>query len=131
MISVTEQIKDRQFNARMNYFNSLQTVYDYDSVWSMYEIEDINDTVPFENQVGRRIAYQYIRDDATCEEIYNDLENNTKSSFAEVSTTCCGDTWQDMWRAAEQLIKLSGTHHRYIEDFEMLADGSWLLITGS
>jgi len=40
-------------------------------------------------------------------------------------------TIKSLWFAANSCIRQSGTHHMYIEDFEMQEDGSLMLITGS
>lgn len=43
-----------------------------------------------------------------------------------------GNTWGDLYRAADSAIKLSNDdYHIYIEDFKMLENGDIELITGS
>ena len=43
-----------------------------------------------------------------------------------------GNTWGDLYKAADSAIKLSNDdHHIYIEDFKMLENGDIELITGS
>lgn len=112
--------------AKMRYFDSVRTAKGLNSVWEIDECNDLDDTIPLENMVGRRICYQYIPDSTPTEELISD-----ENCFVEISTFNKGMTWMDLWEAAERLIVQSGTHHRYIEDFEMREDGSLELITGS
>lgn len=43
-----------------------------------------------------------------------------------------GDTWGDLWRSADEAVRLSGDdHHVFIEGFEDLECGVLELITGS
>ena len=112
--------------AKMRYFDSVRTAKGLNSVWEIDECNDLDDTIPLENMVGRRICYQYIPDSTPTEELISD-----ENCFVEISTFNKGMTWMDLWEAAERLIVQSGTHHRYIEDFEMRDDGSLELVTGS
>ena len=51
--------------------------------------------------------------------------------MSQVSMTAIDGTIKSLWFAAESCIKQSGTHHRFIEDFEFGEDGTLILITGS
>jgi hypothetical protein len=51
---------------------------------------------------------------------------------SKVSIEVTGDTWEDMWIAADRAIGFSGdTHHSFIEDFKHIGDGVYELSTGS
>jgi hypothetical protein len=129
-MSLVETIRDNEFAGKMRYFDSVRTVNELDSVWSIYEIEDVNDIVPLDAGL-KRITYEYIRNDATSEDLMLDLKDGGKRGAAMVSAFVAGDTWLDWWKAAESCIRQSGTHHRYIEDFVLQEDGSYELVTGS
>ncbi len=79
----------------------------------------------------RKVTYEYVRDDATKEELILDLKDGGKRSMSQVSMTAIDGTIKSLWFAAESCIKQSGTHHRFIEDFEFGEDGTLILITGS
>jgi len=49
----------------------------------------------------------------------------------QVSSLAVNGSIKALWAAAESCIKQSGTHHRYIEDFEFGEDGTLELVTGS
>lgn len=127
MVTLSQTIAHQQQSGRMRYFNSVRDVKEFKSVWEIDEIDDLDCVMPFTNSVGRRICYQYIPDNTPWEQLSDPGYNNN----VEISTHCRGDTWMDLWEAAERLIVQSGTHHRYIEDFEMRDDGSLELVTGS
>lgn len=129
-MSLVETIRDNEFAGKMRYFDSVRTVNELDSVWSIYEIEDVNDIVPLGAGL-KRITYEHVRNDATSEDLMADLKDGGKRASAMVSAFVAGDTWLDWWKAAESCIRQSGTHHRYIEDFVLQEDGSYELVTGS
>ena len=79
----------------------------------------------------RKVTYEYVRDDATSEELMLDMKDGGKRSMAQVSMTAIDGTIKSLWFAAESCIKQSGTHHRFIEDFQFGEDGTLELITGS
>ena len=131
-MSLVEAIRDNTFEGKMRYFDSVRSVNELDSVWSIYEIDDVNDRVPLIINKGlNRITYEHVRSDATTEELNADLADGGKRASAMVSAFVAGDTWLDWWKAAESCIRKSGTHHRYIEDFVLQEDGSFELVTGS
>ena len=135
-MSLVETIRDNTFEGKMRYFDSVRTVNELNSVWSIYEIDDVNDVVPLIQRLPlnaglKRITYEYVRSDATSEDLMADLKDGGKRASAMVSAFVAGDTWLDWWKAAESCIRQSGTHHRYIEDFVLQDDGSYELVTGS
>ena len=129
-MSLIETIRDNTFEGKMRYFDSVRSVNDLESVWSIYEIDDVNDRVPLKGSL-KRITYEYVRSDATSEDLMADLKDGGKRASAMVSAFVAGETWLDWWKAAESCILQSGTHHRYIEDFVLQEDGSYKLVTGS
>ena len=115
----------------MEHFDDMKTELCMDSVWSIWEAAALSaDDLLFQDR-QYLVRYQFVRSDSTCEEIYDDLQNGTKSSMAEVTMFAVSGSIKHLWFAANSCIKQSGTHHSYIEDFQMQEDGSLLLITGS
>ena len=115
----------------IEHFDDMQQELGMSTVWSMWDGGTISaDHAIFTPQM-RRVVYEFVRDDATSEEIYADLEDGGKRSMAQVSSFAVDGTVKSLWAAAESCIKQSGTHHQFIEDFEVNEDGSLELITGS
>ena len=79
----------------------------------------------------RKVTYEFVRDDATQEELMLDLRDGGKRSSAQVSSWAINGSIKSLWLAADSCIKQSGTHHRYIEDFVFGEDGTLELVTGS
>ena len=118
---------DQEFNAKMNYFFGVKEALGYDTVWSMYEFENIDQNIFKEG--AKRICYKFYAKDATVEELINDT-----AEMIEVSSNAANGTVRELWRAAEscfQQAKVQGDWHKYIEDFEMREDGSFELVMGS
>ena len=115
----------------IEHFDDMQQELGMSTVWSMWDGGTISaDHAIFTPQM-RRVVYEFVRDDATSEEIYADLEDGGKRSMAQVSSFAVDGTVKSLWAAAESCIKQSGTHHQFIEDFEVNEDGTLELITGS
>lgn len=104
------------FNMLYGRYSDIAQVNDFITIWSIYEVEDVNEKMPFRNMMGKRLVYKY-------------WDENFVDQVVE--TVIQGDTWLDAWRAADQLLKDSNDFHLFIEDFRMLADTSLELITGS
>jgi hypothetical protein len=114
-----------------DHYTSLQNELGFQSIWSMTEFGKKGlDFKIFTDKV-RKVVYEYVRDDATQEELILDLKDGGKRSMSQVSMTAIDGTIKSLWFAAESCIKQSGTHHRFIEDFEFGEDGTLILITGS
>lgn len=128
-MSVVEKLQNDQFVSRMNYFDSVASVKGYKTRWSIYEVDDIDQRIFQDKQY--QVRYQFVRPDATFEEIQEDLQNGTNSTMVEVTSFAIDGSVEQLWRAAESCVTQSGTHHTFIEDFEMQDDGTLLLITGS
>jgi len=113
------------------HFDNMQAELGMNSVWSIYDAGPVAKDFRVFTDKQRLVRYQFIRPDATIEEIQEDVQNGTKGSFAEVTMFAVDGSIESLWFAANSCIKQSGTHHTYIEDFEMQEDGSLMLITGS
>ena len=100
------------YEAKHNYFANLRDEHKFESILSMYEVENINDQPNFEG----------------CRSM---LYTNHWGKPAEVELPSGEHTWLDLWKAAEQCIVLSeDLHHVFIEGFKQ-KDGKLELITGS
>ena len=114
-----------------DHYTALQNELGFESIWSMTEFGKKGlDFEVLSNKV-RKVTYEYVRDDATTEELMLDMKDGGKRSMAQVSMTAIDGTIKSLWFAAESCIKQSGTHHRFIEDFQFGEDGTLELITGS
>ena len=124
-------LEDEKMMDTMYHFDNLREELGYQSVWSMYDFgaQDLDFKVFAKSAI--RVRYQYVREDATTAELVADMEDGGQRSMAEVTSIAVTGDIAGLWRAAEACIKLSGTHHRYIEDFEFGEDGTLMLITGS
>jgi len=113
----------------MEYWNDMKDELDVKSIWSIHEAGSI-DSVIFTKRM-RKVTYEFVRPDATVEELDADLRDGGKRASAEVSSWAVDGTVKSLWHAADSCISQSGTHHMYIEDFEMQDDGTLSLTTGS
>ena len=98
----------------------------FETVWSIWECDDI-DQVIFQEK-SHRVFYRFIRGDATCAEIINDL------AWVEVSAFTKGGTVRDFWEAAESCYKQAkqqGDWHKFIEDFDATLENGFELTMGS
>ena len=119
-----------EFFAVCDHFTALQNELDYQSIWSIHDFGTKGlDFQVFTNKV-RKVTYEFVRDDATTEELMQDLQDGGKRSMAQVSMFANDGTIKSLWFAAESCIKQSGTHHRFIEGFEFGEDGTLVLVTG-
>ena len=115
----------------IEHFDDMQQELGMSTVWSMWDGGTMSEDHAIFTPQMRRVVYEFVRDDATSEEIYADLEDGGKRSMAQVSSFAVDGTVKSLWAAAESCIKQSGTHHSFIEDFQMQDDGSLALVTGS
>jgi hypothetical protein len=124
-------LEDEAMMDCMWHFDAMREELGYNSIWSIYDAGCADKDFTIFKKSAIRVRYQFVRHDATMEELEYDIANGTQSAMAEVTTIAVTGTIADLWRAAESLIKQSGTHHMYIENFEMQDDGSLMLVTGS
>ena len=103
------------FDTKHEHYTEMQAHLGLKAVWSMYEVDEIGDQHTFGDVV--QLAYQ-------------DHWGNNGPVFAEVK----GDTWADLYEAADQVIRASGDeHHIYIEAFRVNPEcpNQLILSTGS
>lgn len=129
-MSMSKVIADNNFYTQMTYFDNAREVNDMHSVWSIYEVTDIYADCAIK-VAGKKVVYETIQQGASDQDIYEDLKDGGHRSTVEHSMFVGGNTWMDLWKAADSVIRQSGTHHRYIEDFTMNDDGTIELTTGS
>lgn len=93
----------RAFDTKFDVFNTAQNLWGFKTVWSIYEVEDLEAQHPFPGAL--QVAYV----DHWGEE----------PVFVEIKTEGAGHgTWLDLWRAADEAIRKSGDqHHIFIEQF--------------
>lgn len=115
----------------MEHFEDLRQELGMSTVWSMWDggCMKADDMLLSDRQY--RVVYEFVRPDATFEELDADTRDGGRRAEAQVSMFAISGSVKDLWRAAESCIKQSGTHHAYIEDFIVNNDGSVELITGS
>ena len=117
----------QEFLNLMNYFNGVRDALDYDSSWSIYEVEHIDSEMLSDKP--RRVFYRFYAKDASVEELMDD-----SAEMIEVSSLAVNGTVRELWRGAEscfQQAKAKGDWHYFIEDFEVQEDGSLELVMGS
>ena len=119
-------IAERTTDENIQYWGDAQDALGYETVWSIWECSDINQTI-FQEK-SHRVFYRFIRGDATCEEIYND------EAWVEVSAFTAGGKVRDFWAAAESCFKQAkqqGDFHKFIEDFDADIENGFELVMGS
>ena len=118
-----------QFELDMEHWSDMQTELKMDSVWSIYDGGRMSsDTMLFKDR-QYLVRYQYVRSDATIEELNADLTDGKNRTMAEVTMVAASGSIGDLWSAANSCIKQSGTHHSYIEDFQVQDDGTLVLLS--
>jgi len=115
----------------MEHFEDLRNELDVKSVWSIWEIGTKGLDFEMFTKKMRKVTYEFVRPDATVEELDRDLRNGTKESMMQVSAWAINGSIKSLWLAADSCISQSGTHHVYIEDFTFGEDGTLELVTGS
>ena len=106
--------EEKDFDAKSSHYESVSKQSGFRSIWSNYDVADMNSKHPFPE--AHTLLYA------------NHWEG------AAVRAGILGDTWVDLYRAADQCIKLSGDkHHIFIEDFtaDQTEEGVLVLSTGS
>lgn len=102
---------DRAFTRKSRHYESVQKDLDLDAIWSVFEIDDLNQSHPFEGVT--KVVYR----------------NHWGSK--PVSCTIIGNTWAALYVAANACIRDSGdVHHVFIENFTK-EDDALILSTGS
>ena len=119
------------FELDMEHWDDLKTELGMDSVWSIYETGRVSAETSIFKDRQYLVRYQFVRPDCTSEELMLDMKDGGKRSMAEVTMFATNGSIKQLWFAANSCIKQSGTHHSYIENFEMQEDGTLMLVTGS
>lgn len=117
-----ETLDDEILFETMDYFSVLKNDLGMDSVWDLpgATITSV-DTMIFEDK-QYKVKYKFIESmGATMDDV----------KWAEVTMFAPSGSIKDLWFAANSCIKQSGTHHIYIEGFDINEDGTLSLITGS
>ncbi len=97
-----------QFERKMDAFHLAQNVHGFKTIWSLFEVEDLEQQHPFVN--AREICY---RDHWGEEPVYETIKTEGRGH----------GTWMDLWAAADRCIRRSGDdHHIFIESFQPVAD---------
>lgn len=107
--------EEKVFDKKMDGFSKLQDKHKLWSIWSEYSISPSDMKKPFSDKPVESLSY----------ESWGPTQNMKVGKIA---------TWLDMWKAAEQVMKLSGdTHHQFIEAFveDKKKPGHFKLVTGS
>ena len=105
--TVQDQIN---FDSKFNHYDSVRSDLGLDTIWSVYEVDDLNDRHPYLSAVTLR------------------YENHWGSP---VEKSIVGATWAALFVAANACIRDSGdNHHTFIEQFSpSKSDASVLLLT--
>jgi len=131
MENVQYDAETLEFFANCDHFTALQNELGYQSIWSIYDAGQVGLDFEILNKKSRLVRYEYVRPDATSAELLLDMQDGGKRASAEVTMLAVDGSIKSLWFAAESCIRQSGTHHRYIEGFDVNEDGSLELITGS
>ena len=115
----------------IEHFEDLRVELGMESAWSIWDGGCLPADRMLLGNKQYRVVYEYVRADSTIEELNADLRDGGKRSSAQVSMFAPSGSIKHLWFAANSCIKQSGTHHYYIENFEIQDDGSLLLSTGS
>ncbi len=105
--------ENQAFDKKFSHYRSVQEDLGLTAIWSMYEIDNLNDSHPFPS-------------DAFV--VYNTHWGEKK----EVHCAVYGNTWSAIYVAANACIRNSGDeHHVFIENFELKNGNELHLTTGS
>lgn len=95
----------KEHTANYEMFDEIQTKHNLSSVWSMYEIGDIN------SKFGYVAVLKYLD---VSEAVWRDV------------------SYLELWQIADRLMKASGdSHHVFIEGFAPCGEDDFELVTGS
>lgn len=99
------------FERKNNHYSQVKEELGAQSIWSIYEIADLDQPHPY--QSGLFVSY--------------------KDHWGAEAQHCAvyGNTWRDLYRAADNCIRNSGDeHHIFIENFRLVGN-NLVLTTGS
>jgi hypothetical protein len=100
------------WSRKNRHYTDQGTQQGFKSTWSIYEVDDLSQP----HNLGESVELAYVR------------HWGKRPVVAEIE----GNTWLDLWRAADAAIRKSGDmHHIFIEGFELNKYGQLELTTGS
>ena len=115
----------------MEHFDDMRSDLGMQSIWDIRDGGSMSADQALLRNREYKVVYEYVRADATIEDLNADLKDGGKRSSAQVSSFAIDGKIKSLWAAADSCIKQSGTHHMFIENFEVQDDGTLLLETGS
>lgn len=102
-----------EFDTKMNHYDSVKTELGLTSVWSLFDVKDLNSEHPYTDALI--LTYQ-----------------DHWGEQGPVTVSIDGSLWRDLYRAADRAIRLSGDqHHIFVEGFRSDHSTELRLITGS
>lgn len=107
--------EDDEFDKKMEGFEKIQDKHKLWSIWSEYDISPKDMNKPFSDKPVKSLSYE-------------SWGPTQKMKVGKIAT------WLDMWKIADQVMKLSGDqHHQFIEAIveDKNKPGHFKLVTGS
>ena len=119
-----QELEDERFLESIDHYNAMKAELGMVSQWDIHVGNGFfdKDDLLLKGDKQYKVTYTYI---AEMGDTMDDVQ------WAEVSMFAPSGSIKDLWFAADSCIRQSGTHHSYIEDFEMQEDGTLALVTGS
>ena len=100
--------EEQDFDRKMDYYGRFKDEHKLEAIWSMYEIEE----------------HGFLKDHPYSSDAFVVYQGGHVPVF--------GNTWGDIYRAADWAIRNSGdAHHIFIEAFELRNGNELHLVTGS
>jgi len=118
-----EELENEVLIETIDHFSDMKEKLDMNSQWSIFDNGPLESDQMFLEDKQYKVKYKFIESmGATMDDV----------KWAEVTMFAPSGSVKDLWFAANSCIKQSGTHHSYIEGFELSDNGFELnLITGS
>jgi len=119
-----QELEDERFLESVDHYNAMKAELGMVSQWDIHVGNGLHDKddLLLKGDKQYKVTYTYIA------EMGDTMDDVT---WAEVSMFAPSGSIKDLWFAADSCIRQSGTHHSYIEDFDVQEDGSLALVTGS
>jgi len=119
-----QELEDERFLESVDHYNAMKAELGMVSQWDIHVGNGLHDKddLLLKGDKQYKVTYTYI---AEMGDTMDDVQ------WAEVSMFAPSGSIKDLWFAADSCIRQSGTHHSYIEDFDVQEDGSLALVTGS
>ena len=119
-----KELEDEMFLESVDHYAKMKEDLGMVSTWDIHVGNGCldKDDLLLKGDKQYKVTYTYIAE-------MGDTEDDTQ--WAEVSMFAPSGSVKDLWFAADSCIRQSGTHHSYIEDFEVKWNGCLALVTGS